>query len=657
MDLSVVIVNYNVKHFLEQCLNSVAIAMKGLSVEVFVVDNISIDGSVEMVQEKFPWVKLIANKENVGFSRANNQAIRIAEGRYVLLLNPDTVVEEDTFRKTIRFMDEHPDCGGLGVKMIDGKGEFLPESKRGLPTPSVAFYKISGLAKLFPKSKKFGKYHLGYLPKEETNEIEILSGAFMMMRKETLDKVGLLDEEFFMYGEDIDLSYRIILGGYKNYYYPETSIIHYKGESTKKSSINYVFVFYNAMIIFAKKHFSEKNAKLFSFFINIAIYIRAGMAIVSRFAKRMTLPFIDFLMVFGGFGVISYYYQQFKQSLEEGFEFETDVLLYELPLFALIVVLSIFLFGGYDKPIRLLSSTKGVLLGTLIILAVYGLLPKDYQFSRFVILIGSLLSGILVAINRWMLSLVKVEGYSLEDATKKRFLVVGDEGERDRIEPLLKQTTTISYLGSFLPAELENKQDETNIGALQRISDYIYINKINEVIFSVKNLSMQRIIETMSFLKTSRDVDYKIAQPDSMYLIGSNSIHTSGDLYILDLNSISSVANRRAKRVFDFLASLFLMLAFPVVLVLNKLNFQALKNVFLVLIGKRTWVGYFKMPKEHMNKVPSIKKGVIPCELIAHHDQKTVMKMNQIYAKDYSWTKDFSLLMRSLNHLAGAGVE
>ncbi|MEZ4937615.1 MAG: glycosyltransferase family 2 protein, partial [Crocinitomicaceae bacterium] len=275
MDISIVIVNYNVEHFLEQCLNSVFSALKKVDGEVWVVDNNSIDGSMAMVKAKFPQVRLIENKENVGFSKANNQAIRESQGKYVLLLNPDTVVEEDTFEKVVQFMNEHPDAGGLGVNMIDGKGNFLPESKRGLPTPSVAFYKIFGLSRLFPRSKKFGKYHLGYLSKEETHEIEILSGAFMLMRKEALDKVGLLDESFFMYGEDIDLSWRIILGGYKNYYYPGTRIIHYKGESTKKTSVNYVFVFYKAMIIFAKKHFSQKNARTFSFLINMAIYFRA----------------------------------------------------------------------------------------------------------------------------------------------------------------------------------------------------------------------------------------------------------------------------------------------------------------------------------------------------------------------------------------------
>ena len=247
MKLSVIIVNYIVAYFLEQCLQSVSTAVKGIDAEVFVVDNSSVDNSVEMVQQKFPWVQLIANKDNLGFAKANNQAIRSAQGEYILLLNPDTVVEADTFRLTLDFMDAHPQAGGLGVKMVDGKGTFLPESKRSLPVPDVAFYKIFGLSKIFKKSKKFGKYHLTYLNENDINEVEVLSGAFMMLRKNVLDKIGLLDEDYFMYGEDIDLSYRITQAGYKNYYFPLTRIIHYKGESTKKSSINYVIVFYKAM--------------------------------------------------------------------------------------------------------------------------------------------------------------------------------------------------------------------------------------------------------------------------------------------------------------------------------------------------------------------------------------------------------------------------
>jgi O-antigen biosynthesis protein len=211
-----------------------------------------------MIREKFSDVILIANRKNLGFSSANNQGLKISNGKYALILNPDTVLQEDTLKKCFLFMEQHPNAGSLGVKMIDGKGNFLPESKRSLPTPLVAFYKIFGLSALFPKSRIFGRYHLGYLNKDDINSIEILPGAFMFIRKSVLDQIGLLDETFFMYGEDIDLSYRIIQAGFENYYFPETTIINYKGESTKKQSVNYVIVFYNAMIIFARKHFSLK---------------------------------------------------------------------------------------------------------------------------------------------------------------------------------------------------------------------------------------------------------------------------------------------------------------------------------------------------------------------------------------------------------------
>ena len=258
--LSVIIVNYNVAFFLEQALLSV-FKSKGIeTIEVIVVDNRSSDGSVAMVRDKFPQVTLIVNEENVGFSKANNQGILHSTGEYIVLLNPDTVVEENTFEKTIEAFKSNERIGGIGVRMVDGKGTFLPESKRGLPTPLVAFYKVFGLARLFPKSARFGRYHLSYLSEFESHEVDVLSGAYMGLRRSVLDQIGLLDEAFFMYGEDIDLSYRILLGGYKNVYFADTTIIHYKGESTKKKSVNYVKVFYNAMVLFAKKHYSQRMA-------------------------------------------------------------------------------------------------------------------------------------------------------------------------------------------------------------------------------------------------------------------------------------------------------------------------------------------------------------------------------------------------------------
>lgn len=292
MKLSIIIVNYNVKHYLDQCLVSVIKALKGIESEIFVVDNNSNDGSQKMLSDKFPSIQTIFNTENFGFSKANNQALKISKGEYALLLNPDTLVESNTFQKLIKFMDSHPEAGGLGVKMINAKGEYLPESKRGFPTPATAFYKFSGLARIFSKSKTFNKYHLGNLDPNKTHQIEVLAGAFMFLRKSVLDKIGFLDEAFFMYGEDIDLSYRITKAAYINYYFPETRIIHYKGESTKKSSINYVLVFYKAMLIFANKHFSKKNYKSLFFLINTAIYFKAFFALLMRFAKFISFNFI-----------------------------------------------------------------------------------------------------------------------------------------------------------------------------------------------------------------------------------------------------------------------------------------------------------------------------------------------------------------------------
>lgn len=285
MQVSICIVNYNVKYFLEQCIHSVVNASKNLKTEIIVVDNNSADDSLALIKEKFPSVKLIANSTNKGYSAANNQAIKIASGRYVLLLNPDTVLQEDTLEKSINFMEANKNAGALGIKMLNNDGDFLPESKRGLPTPSVAFYKLFGLAKLFPRSKKFGQYHLTYLDKNQNHEVDVLSGAFMLLRKETLDKVGLLDESYFMYGEDIDLSYRIQLEGLKNYYYGESSIIHYKGKSTKNDVQN-IITFYKAMATFSTKYFASNNARVFLIIIYCAIILRAGIALTAKYLKR-----------------------------------------------------------------------------------------------------------------------------------------------------------------------------------------------------------------------------------------------------------------------------------------------------------------------------------------------------------------------------------
>jgi GT2 family glycosyltransferase len=258
--------------------------------EIIVVDNCSVDNSINYLQPKFPVVRFIANTENLGFAKACNIGLKVATGNYIQFLNPDTLVPEDCFQKCITFLESHAEAGALGIKMLDGRGKFLKESKRSFPSPMTSLYKLFGLSKLFPRSPVFSKYHLGHLDENENHEIDVLAGAFMMVKKEVLEKVGSFDETFFMYGEDVDLSYRIQKAGYKNYYFPEISIIHFKGESTRKGSMNYVRMFYNAMSIFVRKHYSGSRASVFNFLIHIAIWIRAFLSAATHFIRRSDYP-------------------------------------------------------------------------------------------------------------------------------------------------------------------------------------------------------------------------------------------------------------------------------------------------------------------------------------------------------------------------------
>ena len=276
MKLSVVIVSYNVCHFVEQCLDSVQKAAEGLDVEVFVVDNDSVDDTVETIGRRYPWVHLIANDENYGFARANNIAIRQAKGEYVLLLNPDTIVAEPTLREVVSFMDAHPEAGGVGVRMHNADGTLAPESRRAIPTPWVSFLKMLGFTK---------RYYMSHLPWNQPSQIEVISGAYCLLRRKALNEVGLLDEDFFMYGEDIDLSYRLLKGGWQNWFLP-FDIVHYKGESTQKSSFRYVHVFYQAMLIFFRKHYGHLSF-LLSLPIKTAIYFRAFLALIQMLTERL----------------------------------------------------------------------------------------------------------------------------------------------------------------------------------------------------------------------------------------------------------------------------------------------------------------------------------------------------------------------------------
>ncbi len=634
MKLSVIIVNYNVRAYLEQCLRTVFEAMKGVDGDVYVVDNLSTDGSVEMVREKFPQVKLIANQENVGFSRANNQAIRESTAEYVVLLNPDTVVGEDVFRKVVAFLDAHPKAGGLGVKMIDGTGRFLPESKRGLPTPSVAFYKIIGLTRLFPRSKVFGRYHLGHLPEDQAAPIEILSGACMFMRKRTLDEVGLLDESFFMYGEDIDLSYRITLGGYENWYFPEARIIHYKGESTKKSSVNYVFVFYNAMAIFAKKHFTRKRPDVLSGLINASIYLSAAGAIVARFLSRALLPLLDLM----GLAMLVTIAGHLAGTGGQGVPWRTIGVLagVGLPWAAL--------FGAYDLPVKLANIAKAAVLPVFAALAFQAFGPWNVYPRLTLLEVG--LVALALLLSRFCLHGLRVKRYALRDRERQRVMAVGSPAEARQALALLWQTHFGLGRQEQWPAErVERSEDITALRKAMRQHD------IDEVVFCAKDLPWARIIALMEALRRT-GATFKIAQPGNAFIIGTNSIESVHDLYIMERHAVSSAAGRRTKRIVDIALAMLFLLGLPLWIWGVDRKPAFLRNIGRVLGGAASWVGFH--PGQHRTfRLPRLRAGVIDAVTAQglRPDPLTVDRVNVSYAKDYHPWQDVRWILRNLPRL------
>lgn len=654
MKLSVVIVNYNVKYFLHQALSAVFKSEVSFDYDVFVVDNASVDGSADMVALEFPQVKLIASPDNLGFSRGNNLAIRKSDAEYVLLLNPDTIIREDTLQQVVDFMDDKPNAGALGVKMYDGQGAFLPESKRGFPSPKVAFFKMSGLSRLFPKSRTFGEYHLGYLDENEIHEVDVLSGAFMLLRKKALNEVGLLDEDFFMYGEDIDLSYRIQKGGYKNYYYPNAPIIHFKGESTKKGSLNYVRVFYQAMIIFAQKHLKNKGGGWYILLLQLAIYLRAGMAMINRAITAIGMPAMDLLILSGTFGGISWLWEHWIRKADELNLPDTHFHI-NLPIYLGIWLLFNYLIGVYAKSVKLFHVWVGMSIGTVAIGTLYGFFPNEWRTSRGIILLtflaGTSLMSLLRLLLAWRRGTVKQLFYSLQN-----LVIAGSYEESKRIIELLNDISVKrNYLGFVSP----NHQDAGNsmcLGTFDKINDIIHIVKADEIIFCAKDISSLEIISQIASI--NKEINFKIAVAESDAIIGSHSKDTSGELLTYDVGfKINKSYLRRLKRFVDVGVAALALVLFPLLIWFQKNKSGLLKNIVAVLIDRKTWVSYSDKGSTNA-KVPSLPKGVLsPLDnLYVNQENLTtgfVNRQNYLYAKDYSVLTDLQTIFNSVNKLGG----
>ncbi|HHH53358.1 MAG TPA: glycosyltransferase [Bacteroidetes bacterium] len=642
-DISIIIVNYNVRYFLEQCLLSIQKGGNNLNVEIIVVDNNSVDDSVEYIKQKFPNVNLIANKTNVGFAKANNQAIKVAKAKYVLLLNPDTLIEEDTLEISFKYMEQHLDVGALGVKLIDGEGKFLPESKRGFPTLAASFFRLTGLSKIFPRSKVFNKYNLGFIDEDSTSEVDVLCGAFMFVRRSILNEVGLLDEDFFMYGEDIDFSYRIKQAGYKIIYLPETKIIHFKGESTKKSSLKYHNIFYKAMAIFAKKHYGKSGFNPLLILINISVFFLIIFNYLKHILKKYFSPILDFVLFFLIFFLVQKFWANYHFHDPNYYDLKKTSVLFTA--FSLVYVISIYSYGGYRKN-RLINSIKGVLSASFTILVIYSLLPENMRYSRAIILISSIFNFVLVV-------LIRIASYSIfpfvtnKDLLSKKIAIVGDEKEVERVKRIMK-ISGISY--SFLGVVSINSMDSDELnkdylGTLDNIKELVQLNNLNEVIFCLKNIKMAQVINLMS--EFGDKVSFKVVPEESHSIIGSSDRNSQGEFYTLDVNYKLNSTNIKLKYFLDKIVAAFLFVFYPFIKIFSKK--LKLNDVFTVLSGNKTWVSYIDNI-EGNDKLPYLKKGVFIPAFLENKDNSDnyLHDINVLYARNYSFWRDLEFLYKHI---------
>lgn len=641
--LSVIIVNYNVQYFLELCLHSVMRAAQHLAVEVIVVDNNSTDGSCAMVQEQFPSVVLIKNQDNKGFSKANNQAVRVAQGAFLLFLNPDTVMPEDFLSKAFDYFQQHPEIGALGPRLIDGKGTFAPDGKKSFPTLSVALFKTTGLNKIFSKSAYINKYYAVHIGEYETAEVEVLSGCCMFLRTSLLEQIGpAFDEDYFMYCEDVDLSYRVQQAGYKNIYYPELTLIHYKGESTRKASLSYIRIFNEALSTFVRKHYSKANAALFIAFINVGIVLRAIWAGLKVFFKLFKTPIFDAIFLLILLLSMNHFWVEGVKQLKP---ISNEMLYVTFPVYILLWISGIYLNGGYDQPYRGLRVVRGMLVGTIIILAYFGILSAEFRYSRAVILFTGALGAIGILGLRELLDFLGIAKLTRYNRVPKRAVIVSDEADFEQTALALEQV----HYAPDIVGRIALKEPELALSDITKLKPILHTLNINEVVFCAAGITYEQIIAKMQ--ECGANYDYKIHVPGSKGFVGSNSASTAGDLYTADKRyNITTFISLRNKRMFDLVsASLFLVL-FPVLLFKVRQPASFLQHIFWVLSGAKTWFSY----GQKFTDLPTVKAGILPPYCV-HEDfepeEAVQKKAAQEYAEHYVVGLDFSLLLKNLKFL------
>ncbi len=497
MDISVVIVSYNVASFLDQALITLKDAVQGLEYEVYVVDNASKDESVSMVRKRHPWVKLIENDDNIGFAKANNQALKKVTGRYILLLNPDTVLRQDTLKTMVRFLDEHSEAGIAGCKVVNPDGSLQLACRRGFPTPGVAFFKMVGLSDLFPKSKTFGAYNLTYLDPDSVTEVDAVSGSFMMLRKEVFDKVGFLDEEFFMYGEDLDICYRAKQAGWKIFYVPYTEIIHFKGESTKTiTTLKSIRYFYKAMNIFVDKHYEGWSKRLIPrWLLSVGIHFKMTWVYGLNLLTRARQPLFDLFLL--NIALILGILLRFGISLKNAPDYSGLQWISIFIIYSTLYMVTFYFLGMYHRyrnnvERALLCIFIGFLFNVFIVNFI-----KQYNFSRIASFYCWGFNSLLISGWRFVLELFQSKEIK---HTGRKTIVIGNISDAVKLREILRGSSLYIFdiigcvetsPGVIRGTELKGLHV---LGLVDELNDIIRNYSINVVIMIGSNIPFSKIL-------------------------------------------------------------------------------------------------------------------------------------------------------------------
>ncbi|MFA7420465.1 MAG: glycosyltransferase [Melioribacteraceae bacterium] len=656
IDLSIIIVNYNVKEFVLNLLESIRKATSNLTTEIFVVDNASDDGSVEAIREKFPSVKLIDNKKNVGFGAANNQAMELARGKYFLLINPDTIVREDTFIKMIGFFEVNPNSGIAGCKVLNPDGSLQLACRRGFPGPWTSFTKVMGLSSLFPKSKLFARYNLTYLDENQTYEVDAVSGAFMMMRKDVYQKLGGFDPQFFMYGEDLDLCYRTQKAGFKVNYVHETEIIHYKGESTKRSSIDETKVFYDAMHLFVKKHFSASI--IVESILQMAIVFRKLIAFANVY-KLSIISIIADLLIFTTAIIVSE--KIYLESRIHGFPAYAKPWVYFVP--SLIQIFISLLSGAYKKnSISVLRMFISLVYG-LLFLSATTYFFKQFGFSRAVVLITYAICFTAFLFWRIASKIIFRVGIAA-DTRKSRTLIVGSENHVEEVATKLKSNVmklyqVIGFIGLTRRTISEKVGSHKFLGSTENIKKIIEEERIEKVIFSSDDLPFNQMFSVVSQCQ-GLNVEFLVVGKEMDYLVGKSSMTMLDDMSLLKVNyNVSTLSSRITKRLFDLIAGvLTLFLVYPFIYLFRKFtsrkgNFtQFVLGIPQVCVGSKSFIG--PRTSSYHDGLYVGKVGLTGfwfIENLHQTDTEEMKKMDIFYARNQNFWLDLEILGKTFSKM------